>query len=65
RLLQAQAKKFAELLGISETDFKASQESESVLMEDLPNQWQKLVELLLQYKPEDVYNADETGLYYR
>ncbi|CAG8665499.1 13361_t:CDS:2, partial [Gigaspora rosea] len=67
-LLQIQAKKFAELLNISEDDFKASQgwrESKSVPIEDLADQRRKLAELLLQYKPEDVYNADETGLYYR
>ncbi|CAG8648763.1 10464_t:CDS:2, partial [Racocetra fulgida] len=46
------SQKFAELLSIPETEFKASP--------DLPNQRQKLAELLLQYKSEDVYNADET-----
>lgn len=83
-LLQIKARKFAELLGISEDDFKASHgwidrfkkrhdirrfrihgESESVPVEDLPRQKQKLVELLSQYRPEDVYNADETGLFFR
>ncbi|CAG8570911.1 11398_t:CDS:2, partial [Cetraspora pellucida] len=33
-------------------------------MKDLPNQKQKLAELLLQYKSENIYNADETSLYY-
>ena len=83
-LLQLKAKKFAELLNISETDFKASHgwvdrfkkrhdirrfrihgESESVLVENLPEQKQKLVELLSKYRPEDVYNADETSLFFR
>ncbi|CAG8717949.1 2674_t:CDS:2, partial [Dentiscutata erythropus] len=45
--------------------YKFHRESESVPVENLPNQRQKLVELLLQYNPEDVYNVDETGLYYR
>jgi len=84
KLLQLQAKKFAELLNISEVEFKASQgwidkfkkrhdirrfkihgESESVLVEDLPEQRQTLIEILSQYKPENVYNADETGLFFR
>src|SRR3989440_1894227 len=83
-LLQLKAKKFAELLNISETDFKASHgwvdrfkkrhdiwrfrihgESESVLVKNLPEQKQKLVELLSKYRPEDVYNADETGLFFQ
>ena len=83
-LLQLQAKKFAELLDISEVDFKASHgwldqfkkrhdirrfrihgESESVPIENLPEQKQTLVELLSQYRPEDVYNANETRLFFR
>ncbi|CAG8638420.1 8934_t:CDS:2, partial [Gigaspora rosea] len=40
--------------------FKIHGESESVPVENLPEERRKLVELLLQYKPNDVYNADET-----
>ncbi|CAG8794663.1 5208_t:CDS:1, partial [Gigaspora rosea] len=78
-ILQVQAKKFAELLGIPEDNFKAShgwldrfkkryevqkfkiqEESESAPVEDLPEHRRKLVELLLQYKPDDVYNTNKT-----
>ena len=44
--------------------FKIQGESESAPIELLPEQRQKLVELLMQYRPEDVYNADETGLFF-
>ena len=36
-----------------------------MLVEDLPEQRQTLIEILSQYKPENVYNADETGLFFR
>ncbi|CAG8796748.1 7286_t:CDS:1, partial [Racocetra fulgida] len=40
--------------------FKLEGEFESVPIEDLDNQKQKLAKLLLQYNPKDIYNADET-----
>jgi len=45
--------------------FKIHGESESAPIEKLPEQRQELVELLSQYRPENVYNADETGLFFR
>lgn len=40
-------------------------EAESAPMESLPEARAKLQRLLSQYLPEDIYNADETGLFYR
>src|SRR2546423_6250561 len=45
--------------------FRIHGESESVSIENLPEQRQQLVKLLSQYRPEDVYNADETGLFFQ
>jgi DDE superfamily endonuclease/Tc5 transposase DNA-binding domain/CENP-B N-terminal DNA-binding domain len=45
--------------------FRIYGESESIPIENLPEQRQQLVELLSQYRPEDVYNADETGLFFQ
>jgi Tc5 transposase DNA-binding domain/DDE superfamily endonuclease/CENP-B N-terminal DNA-binding domain len=45
--------------------FKIQGESESAPIELLPGHRKELVELLRQYRPEDVYNADETGLFFR
>lgn len=40
-------------------------EAASAPLENLSEERQKLQELLSQYNPEDIYNADETGLFYR
>ena len=39
-------------------------EAASVPLENLPAEHMKLQELLSRYNPEDIYNADETGLFY-
>jgi len=40
-------------------------EAASAPLENLPAERMKLQELLSRYNPEDIYNADETGLFYR
>ncbi|RHZ61420.1 hypothetical protein Glove_347g14 [Diversispora epigaea] len=40
-------------------------EAASAPLESLPEERKKLQELLSCYNPEDIYNADETGLFYR
>jgi Tc5 transposase DNA-binding domain/Fission yeast centromere protein N-terminal domain len=40
-------------------------EAASAPLENLPEERRKLQELLSNYNPEDIYNADETGLFYR
>jgi hypothetical protein len=40
-------------------------EASSAPLDSLPGERIKLQELLSQYQPEDIYNADETGLFYR
>ncbi|CAG8759139.1 21798_t:CDS:1, partial [Gigaspora rosea] len=40
-------------------------ESASAPLKNLPVERKKLQELLSHYNPEDIYNADETGLFYR
>jgi Tc5 transposase DNA-binding domain/Fission yeast centromere protein N-terminal domain len=40
-------------------------EAASAPLENLPEERKKLQELLSNYNPEDIYNADETGLFYR
>ncbi|CAG8609662.1 3925_t:CDS:2 [Gigaspora rosea] len=40
-------------------------EAASAPLENLPTERTKLRELLSQYNPDDIYNADETGLFYR
>ncbi|CAG8804222.1 1741_t:CDS:2, partial [Gigaspora rosea] len=45
--------------------YKLHGEAASAPLESLPNERIKLQNLLSQYELEDVYNADETGLFYR
>ncbi|CAG8661162.1 26969_t:CDS:2, partial [Gigaspora margarita] len=45
--------------------YKLHGEAASVPLESLPNERIKLQNLLSQYELENVYNADETGLFYR
>ena len=40
-------------------------EANSAPLETLPIQRQKLQEILSQYDPDNIYNADETGLFFR
>ena len=40
-------------------------EASSAPLDSLSGERIKLQELLSQYQPEDIYNADETGLFYR
>ncbi|CAG8810516.1 6386_t:CDS:2, partial [Gigaspora margarita] len=45
--------------------YKLHGEAASAPLESLPNERIKLQNLLSQYELEDIYNADETGLFYR
>lgn len=45
--------------------FRLHGEANSAPIENLPEERRKLRELLSQYRTEDIYNADETGLFYR
>ena len=40
-------------------------EAGSVSIEHLPEARRKLKEIISQFNPDDVYNADETGLFFR
>ncbi|CAG8721892.1 32058_t:CDS:2 [Gigaspora margarita] len=65
-LVKSKGREFGSLLGISEDELKFSNgEAASALLESLPNERIKLQNLLSQYELEDIYNADETGLFYR
>jgi Tc5 transposase DNA-binding domain/Fission yeast centromere protein N-terminal domain len=45
--------------------YKLHGEADSAPLESLVNERLKLQELISKYNPEDVYNADETGLFFR
>src|SRR6266487_6632397 len=45
--------------------FRIHSKLESVPIKNLPKQKQTLVELLSQYRPKDVYNANKTGLFFQ
>jgi hypothetical protein len=45
--------------------FRLHGEANSGPIENLPEERRKLRELLSEYRTEDIYNADETGLFYR
>ncbi|CAG8833174.1 38514_t:CDS:2 [Gigaspora margarita] len=62
KLVKSKGCEFGRLLGISENELN---EAASAPLEFLPNERIKLQNLLSQYELEDVYNADETGLFYR
>ncbi|CAG8652969.1 6041_t:CDS:1, partial [Ambispora gerdemannii] len=40
-------------------------EAASAPLENLPEEQKKSQELLSNYNPENIYNADETGLFYQ
>jgi transcriptional regulator with XRE-family HTH domain len=46
-------------------EYKHQGEAASAPLEDIPQFRAELREIIKEYQPEDVYNADETGLYWR
>ncbi|CAG8834943.1 17513_t:CDS:2, partial [Cetraspora pellucida] len=64
KVICQKALEFAALLGVSESDFKASDEAESALIEFLPQFREELKDFLKLYEPRDIFNADECGLFY-
>jgi hypothetical protein len=46
-------------------EYKRQGEAASAPLEEIPKFQAKLQEVIKEYRPEDVYNADETGLYWR
>ncbi|CAG8837460.1 6961_t:CDS:2, partial [Cetraspora pellucida] len=61
-VIHQKALEFAALLRVPESDFKASDEAESALIEFLPQFREELKDLLKLYEPRDIFNADECGL---
>ncbi|CAG8517274.1 9621_t:CDS:2, partial [Cetraspora pellucida] len=57
-VIHQKALEFAALLGVPESDFKAS-DTESVLIEFLPQFREELKDLLKLYEPRDIFNADK------
>ena len=50
---------------ISYKEYKRQGEAASAPLEEIPRFQAELREIIKNYRPEDVYNADETGLYWR
>jgi len=46
-------------------EYKRQGEGASAPLEEIPQFQSELREIIKNYQPEDVYNADETGLYWR
>ncbi|CAG8806011.1 36319_t:CDS:2, partial [Gigaspora margarita] len=62
KLVKLKGCEFGNRLGIFENDLN---EAASVLLETLADERIKLRQLLSQYEPKNIYNADETGLFYQ
>ncbi|CAG8851052.1 23002_t:CDS:2, partial [Gigaspora margarita] len=61
-LVKLKGCEFGNRLGISENELN---EAASALLETLADERIKLRQLLFQYEPENIYNADETRLFYQ
>ena len=53
------------LLNLSREEYNKHGESQSAPIEQIPQMREELKKVLMKYNEEDIFNCDETGLYWK